>query len=95
MITDLYNDGRKDIIIPGFRRSIHVLDGRTGAEDTVFEAQHQSTLHGTPLMYDADFDGVLDIVIATYDGYIQFFKDTVRIQIFFKSSFTQKMKKND
>ena len=27
-------------------------------------------------MYDIDFDGVLDLVVATYDGDIQFFKDT-------------------
>ena len=76
VITDLYNDGRKDIIIPGFRRRLHILEGRTGAEDTIFEAQHRSTLHASPLLYDIDFDGVLDIVVATYDGDIQFFKDT-------------------
>ena len=79
LITDLFNDGRKDIIIPGFRRRLHVLEARTGGEDTTFEAQHRSTLHTTPLLYDVDFDGVLDIVVATYDGDIQFFKDTVRI----------------
>lgn len=76
LITDLYNDGRKDIIIPGFRRRLHILEGRTGAEDTIFEAQHRSTLHASPLLYDIDFDGVLDILVATYDGDIQFFKDT-------------------
>lgn len=76
IITDLYNDGRKDIIIPGFRRRLHILEGRTGAEDTTFEAQHRSTLHATPLLYDIDFDGVLDILVATYDGDIQFYKDT-------------------
>ena len=28
-------------------------------------------------MYDIDFDGILDILVATYDGEILFFKDTV------------------
>jgi outer membrane protein assembly factor BamB len=55
---------------------LHILEGRTGAEDTTFEAQHRSTLHASPLLYDIDFDGVLDIVVATYDGDIQFFRDT-------------------
>lgn len=77
LVTDLFSDGRKDIIIPGFHRSLHILDGRTGGEDTTFESMHRSTLHTTPLLYDIDFDGVKDIVVATYDGYIQFFKDTV------------------
>lgn len=76
LITDLYSDNRKDIIIPGFRRRVHVLDGRTGGEDTNFEAEHHSTLHASPVLYDIDFDGVLDLVVATYQGDIQFFKDT-------------------
>lgn len=80
VITDLFNDGRKDVVVPGFRRSIHVVDGHTGGMDTTFEASHRSTLHTTPLMFDIDFDGVLDIVVATYDGDVQFFRDTVSLQ---------------
>lgn len=82
LITDLYSDGRKDVIVPGFRRRLHVLEGRAGAEDTAFEAQHRSTLHVSPLLYDIDFDGVPDIVVATYDGDVQFFKDTVRTGVY-------------
>ncbi len=44
-----------------------------------FEASHASTAHTSPLMYDIDFDGVPDIVLATYNGEILFFKDTVRL----------------
>ena len=34
-------------------------------------------MHTSPLMYDVDFDGVQDILVATYDGEVLFFKDTV------------------
>lgn len=45
-----------------------------------FEAFHTSTAHTSPLLYDIDLDGVPDIVLATYDGDILFFKDTVRLR---------------
>ena len=35
---------------------------------------HQSNSHASPLLYDADNDGVEDILVATYDGEILFFK---------------------
>ena len=79
LITDLFSDGRKDIIVPGFHRSMHVLEGRTGGEDSAFEATHRSTVHTSPLLYDIDFDGVQDIVVVTYDGDIHFYKDTVSL----------------
>ena len=31
------------------------------------------------LLHDWDFDGILDILVATYDGEIRVFKDTVHI----------------
>lgn len=76
LITDLYSDGRKDIIVPGFHRRLHLLDGRTGGEDPLFDAEHRSSSHATPLLFDIDFDGVQDIVLATYAGDVQFYKDT-------------------
>lgn len=56
-----------------------VFEGRDGAKVPDFEASHASTAHTSPLMYDIDFDGVPDIVLATYNGEILFFKDTVRL----------------
>jgi len=41
-------------------------------------AYHRSHSHASPLLYDIDYDGVRDVVVATYDGEILFFKDTVR-----------------
>lgn len=57
---------------------LQVFEGKDGAKVPGFEAFHRSTLHTSPLLYDIDFDGVADIVAATYDGEILFFKDTVR-----------------
>jgi hypothetical protein len=54
-----------------------VFEGRDGAKAPDFEAFHHSTAHTSPLLYDADQDGVPDIVLATYDGEILFFKDNV------------------
>lgn len=77
LITDLFSDGRKDIIVPGFHGNVFVVDGQTGTADQTFESPyHLSTLHVSPLLYDIDFDGVLDIIVPSYDGEIQFFKDT-------------------
>ncbi len=55
-----------------------MFEGRDGAKVPGFEAFHASTSHTSPLLYDIDLDGVADIVLATYDGEILFFKDTVR-----------------
>ncbi len=40
-------------------------------------AFHSSSVHASPLLYDIDSDGVRDILVATYDGQIVFYKDTV------------------
>lgn len=79
LITDLYSDGHKDVVIPGFHRELFLLDGRTGGVDTEFEGTHRSSLFSSPLLYDIDFDGVLDLVVPTYNGRVQFYKDTVRL----------------
>ena len=56
-----------------------MFEGRDGAKVPGFEAFHLSTAHTSPLLYDIDLDGVPDILLATYDGDILFFKDTVRM----------------
>lgn len=55
-----------------------VVEGRDGGKVAGFEAYFKSQLHASPLLYDIDFDGIQDILVATYDGEILFFKDTVR-----------------
>uniref|UniRef100_A0A7S0RKX6 DEX1 C-terminal domain-containing protein n=1 Tax=Chlamydomonas leiostraca TaxID=1034604 RepID=A0A7S0RKX6_9CHLO len=76
LITDLYSDGRKDIVVPSFVHYLEVLEGPDGAQAVGWPAFHKSTTHSSPLLYDIDFDGVRDILLATYDGEVLFFKDT-------------------
>mmetsp|Transcript_4558 Transcript_4558/g.9807 ORF Transcript_4558/g.9807 Transcript_4558/m.9807 type:complete len:1070 (-) Transcript_4558:202-3411(-) len=76
LITDLYSDGRKDIIVPSFVHYTEVLEAAEGAQAVGWPAFHKSTVHASPLLYDIDFDGVRDIVVTTYDGEVLFYKDT-------------------
>lgn len=56
------------------------LDGEDGARaaDGAWPAFHRSTAHTSPLAHDVDYDGVLDLLIATYDGEILAIRDTAR-----------------
>lgn len=54
------------------------MDALTGTKEIDIESFHESTVHGSPLLYDIDFDGTLDIIVATYHGEILAFKDNVR-----------------
>ena len=58
-----------------------IVDGSNGAKarGDSWPAFHKSTVHASPLIYDFDFDNVQDIVLATFDGEILFFKDTVSL----------------
>ena len=58
-----------------------VLEAADGAKAThdSWPAFHKSTVHTGPLLHDWDYDGILDILVATYDGEILAFKDTVRL----------------
>jgi hypothetical protein len=55
-----------------------VLEASDGAKAAGWPAFHKSTVHTSPLMYDLDFDGVQDILLATYGGEILAFRDNVR-----------------
>ena len=60
--------------------NLQVLESGDGAQAVGWPAFHQSTVHASPLLYDMDFDGVRDVMLATYDGEVLFFKDTVGMQ---------------
>jgi hypothetical protein len=81
LITDLYSDGKKDIVVPAFVHYLEVLEGPNGAKSLGWPAFHKSSVHSSPLLYDWDLDGVRDVVIATYDGEVVAFKDTVSSRI--------------
>ncbi|KAI8464347.1 MAG: hypothetical protein J3K34DRAFT_492220, partial [Monoraphidium minutum] len=76
LITDLYSDGRKDIIVPGFVHYTEVLQGVDGAQALGWPAFHASTVHASPLLHDWDLDGTPDVLVATYDAEVVAFKDT-------------------
>ena len=83
LIHDLYSDGHKDILVPTFVHYLEVVEGSNGAKvaEDSWPAFHQSTLHASLLTFDFDFDNVPDILVATYDGEILFFKDTVSLSV--------------
>eukprot|EP00798_Chlamydomonas_sp_ICE-L_P007323 gene7323-443_t len=76
LITDLYSDGRKDIIVPSFVHYLEALEGADGAQSVGWPAFHKSTVHASPMMYDIDFDGIRDVMVITFDAEVIFFKDT-------------------
>ncbi len=58
---------------------LQVLEGPDGAKSVGWPAFHKSTVMASPLLYDADLDGVRDAVLATYNGEVLFFKDSVSV----------------
>jgi predicted metal-binding protein len=75
IVTDLFADGFKDIIVPSFVHNLEVFQADNGAQAAGFPAWHADRVHSSPLMFDADHDGVQDILLATYSGDILFYRD--------------------
>jgi len=75
LITDFFGDGSKSIVVPSFHRYLEVIRGSTGEELPGWPAEHPSDVHASPLLYDVDEDGVLDVLLATYEGHVLAFKD--------------------
>lgn len=75
LITDLFSDGFKDVLVPG-KETLTLISGRSGAIDADFESGSHAHLYSSPLLHDIDFDGVLDIMLPNYDGRVEFMKDT-------------------
>lgn len=76
IITDLFADGYKDVVVPSFVHYLEVLQGDNGAQAAGFPAFHSDRVHASPLMVDADHDGVQDVLVATYSGEVLFYQDT-------------------
>lgn len=75
LITDLFSDGRKDIIAPAFVHYLEVLEGPDGAQAVGWPGFHKSTLHTSPMLFDINLDGIREVMLATYDGEVMFFKE--------------------
>ena len=78
LITDLFSDGSKEIIVPAFVHELEALDGASGARwaDGRWPAFHGSSAHASPVLADVDGDGVQDLLLATYDGQVSAYRDT-------------------
>ena len=78
VITDLYADGYKEVVVPSFVHHLEVFQGDNGAQAAGFPAFHEDKVHASPLLYDIDHDGIQDIVLSTYSGEILFYQDTAK-----------------
>ena len=78
LITDLFSDGSKEIIVPAFVHELEALDGASGARwsDGRWPAFHGSSAHASPILADVDGDGVQDVLLATYDAQVSAYRDT-------------------
>ena len=78
LITDLFSDGSKEVIVPAFVHELEALDGASGARwaDGRWPAFHGSSAHASPILADVDGDGVQEVLLATYDGRVSAYRDT-------------------
>ena len=75
-MTDLYGDGRKEIVVPTFVRYVEALDAAEGQHaEGAWPASFGGTSHAGAVLWDADADGVRDVVVTTYDAELLFFRD--------------------
>ena len=76
LVTDLYGDGRKEIVVPTFVRYVEALDAAEGQHaEGAWPASFGGTSHAGAVLWDADADGVRDVVVTTYDAELLFFRD--------------------
>ena len=74
VITDLFSDGHKEVVVPSFVHYLEVLEGEDGAKaGGDWPAFHKSTVHASPLVHDTG-DGT-EILLPMYDGEVHFYND--------------------
>ncbi|CAH1792446.1 unnamed protein product [Owenia fusiformis] len=77
LVADANADGQLDIISAAFTGEVTVIDGEDGLvlENSKWPVHLQDTsVHASPLQYDINFDGMLDIMITTSDGQFLFYR---------------------
>ncbi|WVZ61121.1 hypothetical protein U9M48_011041 [Paspalum notatum var. saurae] len=76
LIADINSDGKLEVVVPSFVHYLEVLEGTDGDKLPGWPAFHQSNVHSSPLLYDIDKDGVREIALATYNGVVNFFRQS-------------------
>jgi len=76
LITDLYSDGKKQILVNSFVHYVEALEGADGSKSGNWPTFHSSSVHASPLLTDINHDGLNDVLVAAYSGEILFFRDT-------------------
>lgn len=71
VITDLFSDGKLDIVFSTFVRYLDALEGRDGHNlpGWPFTLEH-AHFHSSPLLWDVDGDGADDLLFTTFNGQI-------------------------
>ncbi|GAB1600467.1 protein DEFECTIVE IN EXINE FORMATION 1-like [Argonauta hians] len=76
LIADVNGDGRLNIVAAPFSETITVLDAQTGQHlpDSLWPVQNlHSSIYASPLQYDADGDGMLDLLFCSSSGELFFY----------------------
>lgn len=73
LITDLFSDGKRDVIVPTVTHYLEAVEGVTGHDVGQFPFVHPH-LHtqSSPVAVDIDGDGINEYMIATVDGTLVF-----------------------
>lgn len=76
LITDLFSDGTKEIVLPTFTHYVEALDGATGNDVHGWPFAHASMRsQSSALHVDLERDGTPEVMVSTYDGQLVFFRD--------------------
>eukprot|EP00759_Apiculatamorpha_spiralis_P051666 PhF_6_TR538/c1_g1_i1/m.419 len=81
-ITDLFSDGRKEIIIPTFTHYLEVIDGQVGDDVKGWPFTHpELNTHSSVLMVDLDADGTQEMMYSSERGELLFFEESGRAMV--------------
>eukprot|EP00741_Cyanophora_paradoxa_P017524 tig00020996_g16928.t1 len=76
IIADLSSDGRKSVAVATFVRSIELLSGSDGERRPGWPyAFTSASFHGSPLAYDVDEDGSLEVLVVTANAEVVFLRE--------------------
>ena len=72
VITDLWNDGHKQIVVPSFVHLLEALEGENGGRAAgAWPAFHKSHVHASAVVRETERG--TEILLPTYDGEVLFF----------------------